>query len=121
MDSRIGSARALGDWRARAKLAQGRPQLALHGSDSRLNLPAKIACSDIGKDKKVWVRHLSLMQKPLICLYFLIMHAQKNYVSKAYPMESSAKTQHFQWLQAHGYGLALDSMGQFLSFRQFDK
>jgi hypothetical protein len=27
-------------------------------------------------------------------------------------MESSAKTQHFQWLQAHGYGLALDSMGQ---------
>jgi hypothetical protein len=26
----------------------------------------------------------------------------------------SAKTQHFQWLQAHRYGLALDSMGKFL-------
>jgi hypothetical protein len=36
-------------------------------------------------------------------------------VSKLYPMESSAKPRHFQGVQTHALGSALDSMGQIMS------
>jgi hypothetical protein len=52
-----------------------------------------------------------LAKPPNLSVFLDLVCPKKVTASKLYPMESSAKTQHFQLLQAHGYGLALDSMG----------